>query len=1219
MPKSDPGSENSTQNEIANNSETPSQEVAAEDDFLASGPDIPISDTAFRKWKDSIQAEKEAQAQAQAEAAQAAQDPIVGQGIPQFPQNGQFGFPLNPQMQPMPMGQGAPISPNGFPNQYPFGAPNFAQMQGFPQPGQAQPGQAQPGQMQPGQAQPDLRGFETFPAQMQPSGDQGDIDSQQQTQQESVQAESAQQNAVSNSNDSKDVSDLKQSENVEGDADDAQPSASTEPASTESTSTDSASADSSSTPSSEAQVAPPASGAILAADAKPVSPAITSPQPPAVPQIPEQFKQHAADEKVSEPDNQSGEAAISQTLDKTDEEAPSQPSFDESSDASSSVAQQTAAASSSSAKHQAVEPAAASSAAQPGVSEAATPVSDNAPMLSAYTQEVGSTSFDLPLTSSQFRRVEFDSDVQGAQDASQMGNTYTQQPQQFGEYTFQDYSYQQMPDGSWAQNQDWQYQGQPSATYPQNAMSEPYPGYQQDLMISQYAAASAIEPMQQMQQQAQQLDANAAEDAQGAQNFDYQSQYGAMPMQDYEAYAQQGYSPDQDMQQAYYQQYPYQGYAQPGYYDPNYMQQNAYGQQPYDQNAYNLQGYDFQGYPQQQYDPQQYGQQTYDPEQYNQQAVNPQDAQSSFGQQADMGQMYSQDPYGNQQYAQAGYDQQGLDQASGLQQQYQAQNYQDLGYSQQGQPQYADNANAQGYYQGDQGDASAEYSNQDAQGVAQNQGMEVSQAYSQENAMQPQANQGYQQEVGAPVAGDPQLSGVSPQVVAQTGVDAVASPQLGISEQEVPQQGFDAQVIIQQGYPSDAEATQAVDPIPQQSADYAQISQMRQAGINQVTSEYAAAMAAGMVQPGIGATGNYADYANAQMGGRRLNGVGPAQNMRNGAAHGSGRKKMSGFKKTLLIIGGALICVIAICAVGIGLYLGGINSNLQSGLDEDVMGALAEPTEDNQAFYTLILGSDTRQEGGGGRSDTIILARIDPETQEVSLVSIPRDTQVQLQGHGTQKINAAYAYGGTSGAITAVSELAGVPISHVVEVDFSGFKEIVDALGGVTVNVPKNTHYEGVSIPEGKQTLNGDQALVFVRCRKGYASGDYQRADNQRQLISAIVKKTLNSSVLEMTNIINSITKSLSTDMSVTDIVALATSLRGMNTDDMITAVMPSHTGSQGGVSYVFVEEPAWSEMMEIINAGGDPNESSSSSSKKSSKSSSSSADGAVIEIIEED
>lgn len=298
---------------------------------------------------------------------------------------------------------------------------------------------------------------------------------------------------------------------------------------------------------------------------------------------------------------------------------------------------------------------------------------------------------------------------------------------------------------------------------------------------------------------------------------------------------------------------------------------------------------------------------------------------------------------------------------------------------------------------------------------------------------------------------------------------------------------------------------------------------------------------------------------------------------------------MSRGKKTAIGVACAVVAVLVAGGTAAALYFNSLNSKLQS-VDEQVLSVLEKPASSQDPFYLLVLGSDTREEGAAGRSDTIILARIDPTAQDVTLVSIPRDTQVQIEGYGTQKINAAYAFGGAALAVQTVSEFAGVPIAHVVEIDFFGFKDIVDALGGVTVNVPANTEYQGLYIPEGEQTLNGEQALVFARCRKTYAEGDYQRTKNQRQLVQAVAKKVLNAPVSDMPGLVGSMADAVSTDMSVTELVSLANSMRGMDAGSMKTAVVPSHSGMEDGVSYVFAEEPAWSEMMGRVDAGEDPN-----------------------------
>ena len=138
----------------------------------------------------------------------------------------------------------------------------------------------------------------------------------------------------------------------------------------------------------------------------------------------------------------------------------------------------------------------------------------------------------------------------------------------------------------------------------------------------------------------------------------------------------------------------------------------------------------------------------------------------------------------------------------------------------------------------------------------------------------------------------------------------------------------------------------------------------------------------------------------------------------------------------------------------------------------------------------LLMGTDKSEDrdasgefGDAYRSDSMMLARIDPQQKKVTLVSIERDTLVDIDGYGINKINAAYALGGPSLAVKTVSEFAGVPISHYAEINFDGFKAVVDALGGVDVNVSIDIDdpEAGGSLSAGEQAINGDQALILCR------------------------------------------------------------------------------------------------------------------------------------------
>lgn len=286
-------------------------------------------------------------------------------------------------------------------------------------------------------------------------------------------------------------------------------------------------------------------------------------------------------------------------------------------------------------------------------------------------------------------------------------------------------------------------------------------------------------------------------------------------------------------------------------------------------------------------------------------------------------------------------------------------------------------------------------------------------------------------------------------------------------------------------------------------------------------------------------------------------------------------------KRTLLAL---LVLIVVAC----GLYMHALDKNMH--IDdpalEDALTGTALPW---QPYYVLIAGSDAREDEAA-RADTLILARIDPRGKQVTLISIPRDTMVEIPGYGTSKINAAHAYGGPALTVQVVSQFAGVPISHYIEVGFAGFVDVVDAVGGVTVDVPPNTEVDGIVVPEGVQRLNGEQALIFVRCRKTYAAGDLQRAANQRAFMVALSSEILSAPPWKWPGLGLAISKCISTDAYSAELVLMALTMKGMDMSSMYTAVVPSYTDTIDGVSYVVADEAAWADMMARVDAGQDPN-----------------------------
>ena len=307
----------------------------------------------------------------------------------------------------------------------------------------------------------------------------------------------------------------------------------------------------------------------------------------------------------------------------------------------------------------------------------------------------------------------------------------------------------------------------------------------------------------------------------------------------------------------------------------------------------------------------------------------------------------------------------------------------------------------------------------------------------------------------------------------------------------------------------------------------------------------------------------------------------------------SSMRRKSRKRKRILI---AVIAVVAALVIGGGgaafAYINYINGQLHSGIDDmDALNAaLVTSAADTDPFYMLLMGTDGRDGDTSERSDTIILARVDPGEKRVVLISIPRDTRVYIDGHGYQKINAAHAYGGAAGAVEAVENFAGVEISHYAEVNFAGFKGLVDAIGGVEVDVPQDIEDwdAGGVVYAGYQTLNGEQALIFCRTR-ATAIGDYQRQANQRMFLQALASKVLASDPATILSAVNAIASAVSTDMTVDSIYSLAMQLRGMDSSNIYTYTVPSTPQTIDGISYVVANETEWKNMMATIDAGGLP------------------------------
>ena len=298
---------------------------------------------------------------------------------------------------------------------------------------------------------------------------------------------------------------------------------------------------------------------------------------------------------------------------------------------------------------------------------------------------------------------------------------------------------------------------------------------------------------------------------------------------------------------------------------------------------------------------------------------------------------------------------------------------------------------------------------------------------------------------------------------------------------------------------------------------------------------------------------------------------------------------------------GGLLAVLLVGVVGVGAWFTRVVDNLGGNglIDGGIRAILSDSDVAREPFYVLLLGTDGRPGEEVYRSDSIILARIDPTEKKASLISIPRDTMVVYNGE-TMKINATHAVNGPQGVVEAVNDLCfngEQKISHYAEINFEGMEDLIDAVGGIdleaTEEVDDPEHLD-IKIEKGFQHMDGATALTYARCRYTYADGDFTRMRHQRQVLSALAKKILNDlDPATIMGTVEELSKVVITTLGVQDIVSVANAMRGMDVEnDMYVANVPSYaaeTTNVNGGSYVFVYEDKLAEMMQRLDAGENP------------------------------
>ncbi|MGW7434906.1 LCP family protein [Streptomyces sp. NPDC054849] len=307
-------------------------------------------------------------------------------------------------------------------------------------------------------------------------------------------------------------------------------------------------------------------------------------------------------------------------------------------------------------------------------------------------------------------------------------------------------------------------------------------------------------------------------------------------------------------------------------------------------------------------------------------------------------------------------------------------------------------------------------------------------------------------------------------------------------------------------------------------------------------------------------------------------------------AAGGRRRKPAKRRKAVVIAAWSAAGVVLLGGAGLGYFYVKFNGNLKTVDIDQALGTDRPQNVDNGSMDILVLGSDSRgganggygpDDGGSARSDTAMIVHLYEGHERAAVVSIPRDTMTARPecttgkgktdpGGSRKQFNEAYTVGGAACAVKTVEKMSGIRMDHYIEVDFTGFKKIIDTLGGVEVTTTKpiKDAYSHLDLPAGPNQLNGEQALGLVRTRHGVGDGgDLGRIQLQQAFIKALIKQVKGVGLFDnpkrLLDLADAGTKALTTDKALGDVKSLmgfAQGLQGIDAQDMQMITLPVTT-----------------------------------------------------------
>ncbi|XQY91530.1 LCP family protein [Metabacillus sp. HB246100] len=305
------------------------------------------------------------------------------------------------------------------------------------------------------------------------------------------------------------------------------------------------------------------------------------------------------------------------------------------------------------------------------------------------------------------------------------------------------------------------------------------------------------------------------------------------------------------------------------------------------------------------------------------------------------------------------------------------------------------------------------------------------------------------------------------------------------------------------------------------------------------------------------------------------------------------KKKKTVIKRLLL-----LFLLLFLCITGYASYLAFKTIEAAdesfSELDRGAKSKLREieVSAGKDPISLLLMGIEDYSSGGqNGRTDSLIVATLNPDIGTMKMLSIPRDTLVYIEEEQKEdKINHAYVFGGKDSTIDAVESLLEIPIDYYAEVNFNGFKEIIDEIGGVKVEVPfdfwekSDVDNSKIYFSEGEMTLGGEEALAYARMRKQDPMGDFGRNERQQQIITASIDQLMKpNSLLKLDDITDLIAKNVQTNMRLSEALGIQQKYNSFNSSKIEKLKLEGEDSYFSGVYYFVPLDDKLDEIQEQL------------------------------------